>query len=60
MMDKPLKLNVNPVGKPSLVMNSGRGVSLSPSPFVKVDTAPATSRVVISGKINTTQHSFQL
>lgn len=60
MMDKPLKLNVNPVGKPTLVMNSGRGVSPSPTPFGKVDTAPATTRVVINGKGNTTQHSFQL
>ncbi len=59
MMDKPLKLNVNPVGKPALVMNSGRGVSPSPTPFTKLETAPATSRVVINGgKANLTQHSF--
>ena len=60
-MDKPLKLNVNPVAKPTLVMNSGRGVSPSPTPFGKVDTAPATSRIAINGgKPNITQQSFQL
>jgi hypothetical protein len=59
MMDKPLKLNVNPLDKPTLIMNSGRGVSPSPTPFGKVETAPATSRVVMNGgKANMTHHSF--
>ena len=45
---QPLKLSVNPI-KPQLVMNSGRGVTASPTPFSRVDPVGAsTTRVLIS------------
>jgi hypothetical protein len=46
-MDKqPLKLSVNPV-KPQLIMNSGRGITPSPSPFGKIDVGAATTRIFL-------------
>jgi len=63
MEKQPLKLSVNPV-KPQLVMNSGRGITPSPSPFGKIDAGAATTRILLqennTAKQSTAHQSFQL